>query len=119
MPNLKRVNLGTNVTAVAIACGKTHTCVIKNNATVKCWGDNTASQLGSKYYTTPLMMLIITTNRVKLINPASHLELQFLALALKVKRLKQRKKNFEVADGGFFNTWKKEKEEKSILRSNN
>lgn len=43
---LPSVNLGTGRTAVSIATGYAHTCAILDNATVKCWGDNVAGELG-------------------------------------------------------------------------
>ena len=43
---LPTVGLGTGRTAVDIASGDDHTCVILDNATVKCWGDGTFGRLG-------------------------------------------------------------------------
>ena len=44
--SLPAVNLGTGHTAKAIAPGYKHTCVILDDNTVKCWGNNTYGQLG-------------------------------------------------------------------------
>ena len=44
--SLPAVSLGPGRTAVAIAAGSGHTCAILDNATVKCWGGNSAGQLG-------------------------------------------------------------------------
>ena len=44
--NLLPVDLGTGRTAVQIACGYDHTCVILDDGTVKCWGGNVYGQLG-------------------------------------------------------------------------
>ena len=41
------VDLGQGVTAKAIALGQSHTCVILNDDTVKCWGRNNENQLGT------------------------------------------------------------------------
>ena len=43
---LPTVDLGTGRTAIAIVAGSDHTCVILDNASVKCWGYNNDSQLG-------------------------------------------------------------------------
>ncbi|MBK9259502.1 MAG: hypothetical protein IPM54_06650 [Polyangiaceae bacterium] len=40
------VDLGTGKTAIAIAAGSNHTCALLNDSSVKCWGNNTAGQLG-------------------------------------------------------------------------
>ncbi len=39
-------SLGENVTAVNIATGVYHTCVVLNDGTVSCWGDNEYNALG-------------------------------------------------------------------------
>ena len=44
--SLPAVNLGAHRTAKAIAPGNKHTCVILDDNTVKCWGNNTYGQLG-------------------------------------------------------------------------
>ena len=47
MTNLATVNLGTNLTAYAIALGSHHTCaILKENKAMKCWGYNDKGQLG-------------------------------------------------------------------------
>ena len=45
--NLPFVDLGTGRTASLIAVGFTHTCALLDNATVKCWGQNTYGELGA------------------------------------------------------------------------
>eukprot|EP00903_Cladosiphon_okamuranus_P015667 g14469.t1 len=44
--NLPEINLGTGRTAVALACGWFHTCVILDNAKMHCFGRNFYGQLG-------------------------------------------------------------------------
>ncbi len=44
--NLLAIDLGGVHTAVAIAAGNLHACAVLDDATVKCWGDNSAGQLG-------------------------------------------------------------------------
>ena len=44
--NLAALNFGIGRTARAIAPGITHTCVILDDNSVKCWGSNTDGQLG-------------------------------------------------------------------------
>jgi alpha-tubulin suppressor-like RCC1 family protein len=44
--NLPAVNLGTGRTATALAGGNYHTCALLDNGSVKCWGANSAGQLG-------------------------------------------------------------------------
>ena len=43
---LPTVDLGTGRSAVSITAGSEHTCVILDNGSVKCWGDNSNGQLG-------------------------------------------------------------------------
>ena len=43
---LPKVNLGTGRTAVSISAGEVHTCVLLDNATVKCWGAGANGLLG-------------------------------------------------------------------------
>lgn len=43
---LGAVNLGTGRTAKALTGGTSHTCAILDNDSVKCWGKNSAGQLG-------------------------------------------------------------------------
>ena len=40
------VNFGVGRTAVSIASGDSHTCAILDDASLKCWGDNTHGKLG-------------------------------------------------------------------------
>ena len=47
--NLSTVNLGTGKTAIAIEAGEHHTCAILNDGSLKCWGKNSATQLGHSY----------------------------------------------------------------------
>ena len=44
--NLLSVDLGTGRTARGITAGDNQTCAILDNALIKCWGSNTAGQLG-------------------------------------------------------------------------
>jgi alpha-tubulin suppressor-like RCC1 family protein len=44
--NLPFLNLGTGRTALELALGTAHTCVLLDNSTVKCWGNNAKGQLG-------------------------------------------------------------------------
>ncbi len=44
--NLPEVDLGTGRTAVTLAAGGEHTCALLDNNTLKCWGYNSAGQLG-------------------------------------------------------------------------
>jgi alpha-tubulin suppressor-like RCC1 family protein len=46
MAVLPVVNLGTGRTATAISAGIGHNCALLDNASVKCWGNNTYGQLG-------------------------------------------------------------------------
>ena len=43
---LPAVDLGSGKTAKAIAAGDSHTCVILDNSSVKCWGANASGQQG-------------------------------------------------------------------------
>jgi alpha-tubulin suppressor-like RCC1 family protein len=45
--SLPAVSLGTEKTAVAITTGALHACALLNDASVKCWGYNYSSQLGT------------------------------------------------------------------------
>jgi alpha-tubulin suppressor-like RCC1 family protein len=47
MSALGTVNLGSGRTALQVATGSLHTCVILDNHAVKCWGQGTYGQLGS------------------------------------------------------------------------
>lgn len=51
MTNLAAIFVGTGVKPVKVSAGKNHTCILLNNASVKCWGDNTYSELGYGDYT--------------------------------------------------------------------
>ncbi|WP_413288347.1 RCC1 domain-containing protein [Bdellovibrio sp. HCB337] len=44
--SLPAINLGTGRTALQISAGIYNTCALLDNATVKCWGQNTQGQLG-------------------------------------------------------------------------
>ena len=44
--SLSAINLGTGRSATAIAAGESHTCVVLDNGTSKCWGSNSFGQLG-------------------------------------------------------------------------
>jgi alpha-tubulin suppressor-like RCC1 family protein len=44
--NLTAIDLGTGRTATAISLGNYHTCVLLDNASVKCWGRDPYGQLG-------------------------------------------------------------------------
>ena len=45
-PPYSAINLGTGRTAVAISAGGYHTCALLDNGDVKCWGRDSAGQLG-------------------------------------------------------------------------
>ena len=44
--NLPAVDLGTGRTAASITTGDKHTCVMLDNASIKCWGKGRYGQLG-------------------------------------------------------------------------
>ena len=44
--NLTAIYLGSGRTAKVIATGGSHTCAILDNASLKCWGENSKGQLG-------------------------------------------------------------------------
>jgi alpha-tubulin suppressor-like RCC1 family protein len=44
--SLPVVDLGTERTAVQVACGQSHTCALLDDSSVKCWGYNAYGQLG-------------------------------------------------------------------------
>lgn len=44
--NLPVINLGTGKTAIALAAGFDHNCVILNDNSIKCWGSNSYGVLG-------------------------------------------------------------------------
>jgi alpha-tubulin suppressor-like RCC1 family protein len=46
--NLPAVNLGSGRTAKLVVAGDLHTCALLDDASVKCWGDNTWGQLGQE-----------------------------------------------------------------------
>jgi len=59
-------SLGTNKTAVAINTGYEHTCVILDDGSVSCWGDNYYGQLGDETNTdrnTPIQIFSLGTWR--------------------------------------------------------
>jgi alpha-tubulin suppressor-like RCC1 family protein len=45
-PDASPIDLGTGITATAIASGNFHTCAILDNSSIKCWGRNDSGQLG-------------------------------------------------------------------------
>ena len=44
--NLRAIALGSGRTARSIVAGESHTCVLLDNASVKCWGLGSEGQLG-------------------------------------------------------------------------
>lgn len=50
--NLKAVVLGANRKALAVTAGAYHTCIVLDNAQVKCWGSNDRGQPGQGTKTT-------------------------------------------------------------------
>jgi alpha-tubulin suppressor-like RCC1 family protein len=50
--SLLKINLGNNHTAMQIAAGANHTCVVLDVNTVKCWGSNLVGELGADIGTT-------------------------------------------------------------------
>lgn len=44
--NLPPINLGTDRTVQKLACGRFHSCALLHGGSVKCWGSNSAGQLG-------------------------------------------------------------------------
>ena len=46
--SLLPIDLGTGRTATAIATGRSHTCALLDDGTVKCWGSNLSGQLGQE-----------------------------------------------------------------------
>lgn len=45
--NLPAVDLGPGRTALDIECGKAHCCVLADDETVRCWGNNVSGQTGA------------------------------------------------------------------------
>jgi len=52
MQTLPAVDLGTDLTATAIAAGRAHSCALLNDGSVKCWGANEYGQLGQGHLDT-------------------------------------------------------------------
>ena len=44
--SLTAIDLGTGRTATAISAGRSHTCAMLDNSSIKCWGSNDSGQLG-------------------------------------------------------------------------
>ena len=44
--DLPAVSLGTGRTALSLSAGRSHTCALLDNGTVKCWGSGSSGQLG-------------------------------------------------------------------------
>jgi uncharacterized protein YjbI with pentapeptide repeats len=62
-------SLGDGRTAIDIAAGNYHTCVILDNGSVSCWGDNSAGQLGDGTYqnqTTPTLVADLGGNAIEI-----------------------------------------------------
>ncbi len=51
---LLSVNLGTGLTATSVATGKSTTCAVLSDNTLKCWGSNVQGQVGQGDTTTPV-----------------------------------------------------------------
>jgi hypothetical protein len=51
---LPPVALGTGAVVAHVAAGRTHSCAVMMDNTVKCWGDNTWGQLGMGVPTSPI-----------------------------------------------------------------
>jgi alpha-tubulin suppressor-like RCC1 family protein len=54
--NLTAISLGTGRTALQVTCGYYHTCVILDNASLKCFGSNFYGQLGQVCELHPLLL---------------------------------------------------------------
>ncbi|RYZ50395.1 MAG: hypothetical protein EOP07_23040, partial [Proteobacteria bacterium] len=54
-PAATSINLGLNRKAVSISAGFAHTCAVLDDSTVKCWGANSAGQLGYGDYQNRLL----------------------------------------------------------------
>ncbi|MBC7658126.1 MAG: hypothetical protein H7249_00305 [Chitinophagaceae bacterium] len=59
IPDATPINLGPGHTAKSISTGLAHTCVILDNNAVKCWGANSAGQLGYGDYQNRLVPLTL------------------------------------------------------------
>jgi cysteine-rich repeat protein len=51
MATILPVNLGNGRAATAIAAGENYTCALLDNKSIKCWGENSAGQLGQNSLT--------------------------------------------------------------------
>jgi alpha-tubulin suppressor-like RCC1 family protein len=61
---------GGSVTGRAIAAGTSHTCAVRANSTVACWGANSSGQLGDNSTTTrlsPVTVVTVITNIATLV----------------------------------------------------